>query len=105
MFYNSGVLDYLNKILRMNEMSTSREAAFLCKQMLENPDGIILWLKFASSNLTINSANTSDYLIQWGEPYRLPPGRGLYRGWGAFFNFGDVIEIPGGLTTKDVLMH
>lgn len=86
-------------------MATSREGASLCMQMLQNPDGIILWLKFASHNLCVNSANTNDMVIQWGEPFKLPPGRGLYRNWGAFFNFGDVLEIPGGVTAPRTLMY
>lgn len=85
-------------------MSTTREAAGLALKLLENPDGMILWLKFASNNLTINSANTNDFIIQWGEPHRLPQERGLYRNWGGFFDFGDCMEIPGGLSSTEILM-
>ena len=63
-----------------------------------------LWLKFDSERLSVNSANTDDYLLQWGDPHKLPAGRGLYRNWGAFFDFGDVIEIPGGLSNETPLM-
>ena len=105
LLFNSGVLDHLNQILRINEMATPREAASLCMQMLQNPDDIVLWLKFSSQNLTVNSANTEDIVLKWGEPYKLPPGRGLYRNWGVFFNFGDVIEIPGGVTSPGTLMY
>lgn len=58
---------------------------------------MVLWLKFSGDRLTINSACTLNHLVQWGEPHHLPMDRGLYRNWGAFFDFGDVIEIPGGL--------
>ncbi len=33
-------------------------------------------------------------LLTWGEPKRLPYERGIYRSWGAFFDFGDVLELP-----------
>jgi hypothetical protein len=36
-------------------------------------------------------------LIEWGKPKRLPKDRGIYRNWGAFFDEGDILEIPGGL--------
>lgn len=58
---------------------------------------MILWLKFGNNRVIVNSACTSDFLVQWGEPYRIPEGRGLYRNWGAFFDFGDTIEVVSGL--------
>lgn len=79
------------------EIATTREAAALCCQVLQNPEDMILWLKFGSNTLSLNSACTDDFLVVWGEPHRLPSDRGLYRNWGAFFDFGDVIEILGGL--------
>ena len=57
---------------------------------------MIVWLKFASPKLNVNSACTDDFLVTWGEPHQMPNGKGLYRNWGGFFDFGDVIEIPGG---------
>jgi len=64
-----------------------------------------LWLKFGMPKLTINSACTEDFLVQWGEPHSLPKGKGLYRNWGAFFDFGDMIEIPGGIQSETVIME
>ena len=63
---------------------------------------MILWLKFANNNVIVNSACTEDFLVQWGEPHRLPDSRGLYRNWGAFFDFGDTIEVVGGLKPDKV---
>ena len=65
--------------------------------ILARPDDLVLWLKFASNNLALNSSCTEDFVVQWGEPHRLPDGRGLYRNWGAFFDFNDVLEIPSGV--------
>lgn len=87
------------------EAAPTREAADLCKNVMQNPEDMILWLKFSNATLTINSACTDDYLVQWGEPHRLPNDRGLYRNWGAFFDFGDVIEVPGGLSQTEGIME
>ena len=65
---------------------------------------MVMWMKFSNNKLTVNSACTNDFLIQWGEPHRLPQGRGLYRNWGAFFDFGDMLEIPSGITVPTVIM-
>ena len=65
---------------------------------------MIIWLKFASPKLNVNSACTDDFLVTWGEPHMMPAGKGLYRNWGGFFDFGDVIEIPGGVQIKGTLM-
>ena len=45
------------------EMSSTRESAKMCTIILQNPDDMVLWLKFASDNLTINSACTDDHII------------------------------------------
>ena len=38
-------------------------------------------------------------VIERGAPQRLPKERGIFRNWGAFFDFNDVLEIPhGGLS-------
>ena len=66
---------------------------------------MVCWLKFANNRLTVNSACTFDHLVKLGEPHRLPKDRGLYRNWGAFFDFGDVIEIPGGIHVDRILME
>jgi hypothetical protein len=77
----------------------------MCTIILQNPDDMVLWLKFASDNLTINSACTDDHIIQLNDPDRLPDNRGQYRNWGAFFNFNDVLEIQGGIDVKEKYMH
>ena len=64
---------------------------------ISNIEDMVLWLKFDNDCLVINSACTNDTLVSWGKPYRLPKNKGLHRDWGAFFDFGDVLEVPGGL--------
>jgi hypothetical protein len=66
---------------------------------------MVLWLKFANDKLGVNSACTDDHIVTWGDPHRLPPQRGLYRNWGAFFDFGDVLEISGGVQTPGVILE
>lgn len=105
LLYFSDVLGCLAKIMSYQEMSTSREAALLSLEIIKKPDDMCLWLKFASDRLTINSACTEDLLVQIGEPFRLPTGRGLYRDWGAFFDFNDVLEIPGGIAIPGMIME
>ena len=90
--------------MQYGEMATSRESALLCLQILMSPEEMVLWLKFASPRLTINSACTDNFVVQWGDPHRLPEGRGLYRNWGAFFHFNDVLEIPGGIQVQGSIM-
>ena len=58
------------------EMSSTRESAKMCTIILQNPDDMVLWLKFASDNLTINSACTDDHIIQLNHPERIPNNRG-----------------------------
>jgi hypothetical protein len=48
------------------EIATTREAAALCCQVLQNPEDMILWLKFGSNTLSLNSACTDDFLVVWG---------------------------------------
>jgi hypothetical protein len=97
LIYHDDVLDSIKKIIGYGQMSTTREATRLLAKIISNPDGMLLWLKFSSKCLTINSACSEDNLVTWGNPYHLPDNRGLYRNWGAFFDYGDVLEIPGGL--------
>ena len=56
-----------------------------------------LWLKFDAARPGVNSADTDCLTVEWGQPKRLPKDRGIYRNWGAFFDNGDILEIPGGL--------
>ena len=52
------------------------------------------WMKFDNHEcFNINSACTNDTICIWGGPTRLPAQFGLYRNWGAFFDFGDVLEV------------
>ena len=66
---------------------------------------MVCWLKFSADNLTINSACTDDFYLKSGQPQRLPKDRGLYRNWGAFFDFGDCLEIPGVIQLPTVVME
>lgn len=70
--------------------------------MVQTPEDMRLWLKFDSANLAVTSAQhgKGSLLIKHGNPGRMPPDRGIYRNWGAFFDFGDCLEIAGGLNHK-----
>ena len=59
-----------------------------------------LWLKFDSQNPAVNSSGKPITLRIHGKPGRMPPGRGIYHNWGAFFDLGDSLEIPSGLDYK-----
>ena len=59
-----------------------------------------LWLKFDSSNPATNSAGPPNTIRIHGRPGRMPHERGIYKNWGAFFDFGDCLEITGGLDHK-----
>lgn len=103
--YFSGILMSIKKIMSYAETATTREASNLCMQIMQNPDDMICWLKFGHNNLIVNSACTRDYLMIQGSPKRLPEGRGLYRNWGAYFDFNEIIEIPGGIQTEGIIME
>mmetsp|Transcript_29513 Transcript_29513/g.44871 ORF Transcript_29513/g.44871 Transcript_29513/m.44871 type:complete len:142 (+) Transcript_29513:1965-2390(+) len=105
LLFFSGILECVREVMKLQEMSTTKEASILCAQILKNPDDMVLWLKFDNPRLTVNSACTDDNLIIWGEPNRLPQGRGLYRNWGAFFDFGDVIEVAGGIQLPTTILE
>lgn len=62
---------------------------------------MLLWLKFDSFKVGVNSADNDIMLVEHGNPKRLPKDRGIYRNWGAFFDFNDVLSIPGGLNIPD----
>ena len=70
-----------------------REIANLLGTVCQNPMGILVWYKFGSSRIMMDSANSVKSLV-WGTPERLPKDKGLYENWGALFSFGDLIEIP-----------
>ena len=70
--------------------------AQLISKMVQGPEDMRLWLKFDSQNLAVNSVGTANSIRIHGNPGRMPPDRGIYRNWGARFDFGDVIEIAGG---------
>jgi len=72
MLYYSGIISIVRDVMGATFMATTREASVFCRKLLESPDGMLLWCKFGSENLTINSALTDDVLIQWGDPHRLP---------------------------------
>ena len=68
--------------------------------MVQAPEDMRLWLKFDSHNLAVNSAGRMNTISIHGKPGNMPPDRGIYRNWGAFFDLGDSIEIAGGLDHK-----
>ena len=68
--------------------------------MVRAPEDMRLWLKFDSRNPAVNSAGEANTIRILGNPGRMPPDRGIYRNWGAFFDLGDSIEISGGLNHK-----
>ena len=68
--------------------------------MIQQPDDMRLWLKFDSSNPATNSAGPPNTIRIHGRPGRMPHERGIYKNWGAFFDFGDCLEITGGLDHK-----
>ena len=59
-----------------------------------------LWLKFDSLNPAVCAAGRPISMRIKGKPGRMPPDRGIYSNWGAFFDLGDSIEIPNGLNHK-----
>lgn len=105
LIYYSGLLEHVTRIMALGKMAPTREGARLCQTILRNPEDMILWLKFQNSRLVSNSACTEDILIQHGEPHQLPKNKGLYRDWGAFFDFGDVIEISNGIKLNPRLLE
>ena len=53
----------------------------------------MIWLKFDSSSPEMSTAG--DYILtKRGDPKHMPPERGIFRNWGCFFDFGDLIEVP-----------
>ena len=54
-------------------------------------------MKFDAANPAVNSGGMTNTVRQFGKPGRMPPNRGVYRNWGAFFDFNDCLLISGGL--------
>ena len=50
------------------------------------PENMVLWLKFDSYKVGVNSADSEKLLTEYGRPKRLPKDRGIFRNWGAFFD-------------------
>eukprot|EP00347_Sterkiella_histriomuscorum_P003825 403362795 len=72
----------------------------LMRQMLDRNDPAIT-RELDSFKVGVNSADNDTVLVQQGNPKRLPKDRGIFRNWGAFFDFGDALEIPGGLNFQN----
>ena len=68
--------------------------------MVQAPEDMRLWLKFDSYNLAVNSAGRACTIRKHGKPGRMPPDRGIFKNWGAFFDLRDYLEIAGGLNHK-----
>jgi len=86
--------------LEKYEPAITREAAYLISQLVLKPENMLLWLKFDAARISVASAGDLP-LLQWGNPQRLPKDRGIFRNWGTYFDFGDVVEVPGGIKLKD----
>ena len=67
------------------------------------PQNMLLWLKFDAHKVGVNSSSMDNMLIQYGNPQRLPKDRGIYRNWGAFFDFSDLLELPDPITIDEGL--
>ena len=65
--------------------------------MVQSPEDLRVWLKFDSANPAVNSGGMTNTVRTFGKPGRMPPDRGIYRNWGAFFDFGDSLLISGGV--------
>ena len=76
-----------------------REAARAFVTFSTNYDQLELWLKFATANLCIDSANMRLPKV-YGRPLKLPPEKGMHDNWGAFFSFGDLIVLD-----DPIVMH
>lgn len=95
------IADNLIFLLTHKEASVMREAAAGIANILKSPDGMLLWMKFDSSRLTID-ASGNHILLSMGKPRSMPLDRGLYESWGVIMDFGDVIEVSGdGLRLDD----
>ena len=65
--------------------------------MVQLPEDLRIWFKFDSANPGVNSGGMTNTIRIFGKPGRMPPDRGIYRNWGAFFDFGDALMISGGI--------
>lgn len=90
----------LHKVLSHDAPTLVRVLAQLITKLIQSPDDMRLWLKFDSQNLSVNSSGRPITLRIHGKPSRMPPDRGIYTNWGAFFNLGDSLDIPNGLDHK-----
>jgi len=88
----------------------------MCKliiEILNSPDNLRLWLKFDAGFPGLNSASANDHeghriTITEGEfkpPSRLPANRGMFSNWGVFFEFGNGLEIIGGIHIQEKLHY
>ena len=86
-------------------MLVTHAIAKLIIELLSSPDNLRLWLKFDSGFPGLDSAYSCDFENQratitegnFKPPSRLPPNRGMFSNWGAFFEFGNGLEIIGGI--------
>lgn len=69
-----------------------REIASALYNLLKQPKGIILWLKFDSIRVQIDSSNSYDVIVK-GSPQPLPDGMGKYNNWGVFFDSTDMLVV------------
>ena len=60
--------------------------------MLKQPQGMLLWMKFDSKRLQLDSSGCYDILPK-GNPLTLPKGLGKFNNWGVFINEGDAFVV------------
>lgn len=55
-------------------------------------DQLQLWIKLETQSFALDASNVRSPRL-YGSPIKLPPYKGMYNGWGAFFNFGSLITL------------
>jgi len=98
--YRRNIMSTLRKVLDRQAPSLVRVVSQLITRLIQAPRDMRLWLKFDSPNPAVNSAGRQMTLRVHGKPGRMPPDRGIYNNWGAFFDLGDSLEIPNGFSHK-----
>lgn len=98
--YRRDIIKTLRKVLNRDAPSLVRVVAQLITKLVKAPLDMRLWLKFDSQNPSVNAAGRATTLRIHGTPGRMPPDRGIFSNWGAFFDIGEYLEIPNGLDHK-----
>ena len=107
---DEGIIDKIKFALDLNILPLTKQLCKLTTALLSSPDQMRLWLKFDAGYRGLDSAVSRNSRDSEGNrgvfgsydetstmPAMIPKGRGIYRNWGAFFDFGNVLELIGGL--------